>query len=190
MVIEFIELNELVTIDELKCFSEFWKKDPTLLPIFITAPASHKHHHSYPHGLLKHSVETARLSWNQANQLNLSEIECQLALMAGLIHDVGKVFPILKSGGAYCPSEHECQNWAILGVPLGQLAETKYPWYEILCDALTPRANKKIVNRVKKIVRFSDQLSAINDITEQRFSTSPSHHHFTRHHKKKYRRAV
>lgn len=57
---------------------------------FFELPASRHHHHSFPGGLLLHSVECAE--WvEQIAKVSLCPKETALAVTAALLHDLGKV---------------------------------------------------------------------------------------------------
>jgi hypothetical protein len=56
---------------------------------FWTMPASMRHHHAHPGGLAQHSVEVAQ---DVATQGQLTDIERDLGIAAGLLHDIGKVW--------------------------------------------------------------------------------------------------
>jgi len=65
-------------------------QDPKVTLPFITMPASHKHHHSYPGGLLSHSIECAE--WVESTAYSaLETCEAELTLVAALLHDLGKI---------------------------------------------------------------------------------------------------
>ena len=57
--------------------------------VFWTMPASIRHHHAYPGGLAVHSTEVAT---DLAQHVGLTDIERDLGIAAGLLHDVGKVW--------------------------------------------------------------------------------------------------
>lgn len=57
--------------------------------VFWTMPASIRHHHAYPGGLAAHSMEVAT---DIAQHVGLTDIERDLGIAAGLLHDVGKVW--------------------------------------------------------------------------------------------------
>ena len=57
---------------------------------FVTVPASYKHHHSMPGGLLIHSVECAE--WLEKIAYDtLPKAEAELTIIAALLHDLGKI---------------------------------------------------------------------------------------------------
>lgn len=62
---------------------------------FIQCPASANHHHSYPSGLLEHSVEVAQ---KLAKALRNNAQERDLAIVAALLHDIGKTQTFTSDG--------------------------------------------------------------------------------------------
>jgi len=62
---------------------------------YLQAPASLRHHHNYPGGLLVHSIDVAHrlLSENK-----FGDKERDIALVCALIHDIGKTRTLSKNG--------------------------------------------------------------------------------------------
>lgn len=54
---------------------------------YLQCPASIKHHHSYPGGLIEHSVE---MVWDISGIQELSPLEKDIAVVSSLLHDIGK----------------------------------------------------------------------------------------------------
>jgi 3'-5' exoribonuclease len=54
---------------------------------YLQCPASLRYHHNYPGGLIQHSVEMA---WDIAGIRELSTFEQDIAVVAALLHDIGK----------------------------------------------------------------------------------------------------
>ncbi|MFV1922219.1 MAG: HD domain-containing protein [Methylotenera sp.] len=62
--------------------------DEEIAMAFIQVPASRNYHHNHTGGLLAHSVEVANIV---ANEKFYSNDECEIAIVAALLHDIGKV---------------------------------------------------------------------------------------------------
>jgi hypothetical protein len=60
-----------------------------ILSKFWIMPASGKHHHAYPGGLAKHSIEVAQ---DMAQHTGLTQVELDLGIAGGLLHDIGKLW--------------------------------------------------------------------------------------------------
>ena len=81
-------LNGLST-QHLKQFAlRVFADDSITLP-FLTLPASRNHHHSFPGGLLCHSLECVDLVAGLA--ITMSQERRELGMVAALLHDIGKV---------------------------------------------------------------------------------------------------
>lgn len=74
--------------NNLKKFLVRILNDVSIAKDFSHAPASLKHHHAFPGGLLVHSVDVA---WQVFSYSKLSEHERYLGTVAGLLHDIGKL---------------------------------------------------------------------------------------------------
>jgi len=81
---------ESITLPPYRQFVESFLATPTLALPFITLPGSQSHHHEYAGGLLVHSVECAESILRDLLLRELGEI-WQAALVAALLHDVGKI---------------------------------------------------------------------------------------------------
>ncbi len=62
------------------------------------APAAKYNHHAYPHGLLEHSLQVARLVDAAAG--TFPELDRDLAICGALLHDIGKLDAYESSGPA------------------------------------------------------------------------------------------
>lgn len=80
--------------DNLKQFLVRVFNDTTIVDDFSTAPASRAHHHAFTGGLMVHSVDVA---WRLFNQRQFSSRERYLGVVAGLLHDIGKIKTLTKS---------------------------------------------------------------------------------------------
>ena len=65
--------------------------DPAISHPFVQAAASWKHHHSYPGGLLRHSLEVADMMASMMQSSRIGDPLYELGLVAALLHDLGKI---------------------------------------------------------------------------------------------------
>lgn len=73
----------------LKAFLTDVFSDPDIAESFVSCPASHKHHHAKPGGLLIHSVACA-LMVKQLAVMRMGPQEAEVTTVAALLHDIGK----------------------------------------------------------------------------------------------------
>ncbi|TYO96335.1 3'-5' exoribonuclease [Geothermobacter ehrlichii] len=65
--------------------------DDGLAFLFVSAPASLRHHHAWPGGLLQHSLECVQSVFRHP-QFGREQMEC--GMVAALFHDIGKVLTL------------------------------------------------------------------------------------------------
>lgn len=83
-----------VTQPDLKQILEaFFVRDAEFVAAFEAAPAAKGAHHAYVHGLLEHTVSTARSARALAG-LYPGDLEPQVLIAGALLHDVGKVLEL------------------------------------------------------------------------------------------------
>lgn len=95
--------------------------DPGILHAFLSLPASQHHHHAYPGGLFIHSVDTA---WRIYINPSLQGREKNIAVVAALLHDIGKVATHTREGrltsmGRYV--NHDALTLSVLDAALKRL---------------------------------------------------------------------
>lgn len=112
---------KLITIPDLRSFiGRVLTNDGISFP-FVACPASIRHHHNYPGGLLKHSLESFAFI---EPQRVFSRESYELGLVAALFHDIGKILtltPQMKLTALGTCVEHEKLTFEVLGPALQQL---------------------------------------------------------------------
>lgn len=86
----FMEMVNRVEMHYLRNFIEDVLLQPDVAVPFLILPATQESNHSYPGGLIKHSVEVA---WNVYGVQELSELERDFAVTAALLHGIGRLKP-------------------------------------------------------------------------------------------------
>lgn len=83
-----------ITLPVLRRFVEAVLADDSIAFPFVSAPASLNHHHNYPGGLLKHSLEC----YHQMVELQhgFRQESYELGLISSLFHDIGKVLTLTQ----------------------------------------------------------------------------------------------
>lgn len=176
----FVRLLEQVTAPELMPFVRYWNSHPEHFEAYLIMPASYRDHHAYRHGLFQHSVEVAELAYSNAINLRHSSIECQIALLAGLFHDIGKVYSQSEANiETYQTGAHECLNFSLLAEPLKFLAAQDWDAHRLFSSMLAPYQQYRSEQyAVESIFRFADHASCISDRTHVLFSGKPAHFRF------------
>ena len=80
-----------IQLPALRTFVQRVLADSSLSFPFICIPASLRHHHHQPGGLLRHSLECV---WLLSQHREFSREEYELGLVAALFHDIGKVLTL------------------------------------------------------------------------------------------------
>ena len=91
---ELVEAVRSLGSNHLQLFIKRVLERRDRLEIFLKAPASQNYHHSYPGGLLVHSLAVARgvLNMVQINEPQMPRTMQEVGFVAGLLHDIGKTF--------------------------------------------------------------------------------------------------
>jgi len=76
-----------ISTPQLKCFLNGIFLDQQLTKLFLSVPASMKHHHSHEAGLLLHSIECAEFVMNS---YPVVDSEKDIGIIAALLHDIAK----------------------------------------------------------------------------------------------------
>ena len=122
-----VALCDALTVPDLRRLVDDVFADERLWPGFVAARASKNHHHARPGGLLMHSVDVALRCQDQCRGLTLHEAE--LVVVAGLLHDIGKVRTV-GTHGARPPLGHWVHHEALtleLLAPHLQVLDERWP---------------------------------------------------------------
>lgn len=118
---ELIQVINGITSPSLKCFLFQIFADDTLTRAFLTGKASLKHHHAEAGGLLRHSLECARII-NRMTELPTAERE--IGVVSALLHDIAKTQEHYNRPGCSAPMiSHDARTLEILAAPLRTLEE-------------------------------------------------------------------
>lgn len=190
LLTRFVGLLGLISDPCLQRFVHYWSTHSEQFEAFLMMPASYQDHHAYPHGLLIHSLEVAELAYSNAVRLQHPHRECQLALLAGLFHDLGKIYSQTKAGiSGYQTGVHECLSFTLLAGPLEQLAREDWDCHRMLSSMLAPYARHRSEQyAIEAIFRNADHNSCQSDRSRMLFADKPAHYRFTKDGSKMVRR--
>ncbi len=138
-------------------------QDSEIRQKFITAPASIRHHHAYPGGLVVHSVEVA---WQVLLQLQVPARERYIGVVAGLFHDIGKIRTLsteMTRTDLGQLVDHERLTLDVLSSPLQSLKTENMEAYLVLANLLSwkPSGRNQIPEFViYESIRMADRVSA------------------------------
>lgn len=173
------KLLDSVTIEELRSFIKMVLSDDELMQHFLKLPASARHHHAYPGGLLAHSLECAAIV---AATPGFSRAEMELGMVAAFIHDLGKIRTQGKGDWRFQQRmllDHEIFTLELLAPYLKKL---DHLWPEgglVLRYLLSwkPKGKNMIpAITIAELVRCSDRVSAGRDRDKQASSQNYRSH--------------
>lgn len=139
---------------------------------YLQCPASLKYHHSYPGGLIRHSVSVA---WNVSTMQTFNQLEGDIAIVAGLLHDIGKtktLTPDMRRTAIGSLVDHAQLTLEICAAPLLELEkrapgiayQLKHAW---TCYSPGARYGFKAKTDVARLIQRADHISA----TRQNWTT-------------------
>ncbi|MEW9798022.1 HDIG domain-containing metalloprotein [Alteromonas sp. CYL-A6] len=162
---DLVDLYEQITDCYLREFLTSVLLQPEVCHKFIQCPASINYHHNYPGGLLAHSVETAKIL---ANECFFGTIDKQVAIVAGLLHDIGKtqtLSPDIQRTQIGKLVDHGQLTLEICAVQLKRLSEQspyfanqlRHAW---TCYSPNARFGFKPQTAVARALQYADKRSA------------------------------
>lgn len=114
----FLDFRNRIRVQNLRRFLDRVIMQPHVSMAFLTAPGSLEEHFSHPGGLIEHSVATA---WSVIGYQDHSFVERDLAIVAALLHDIGKTQTMTSD---------------LVRTRLGRLVNHNHLTLEICADAL------------------------------------------------------
>jgi putative nucleotidyltransferase with HDIG domain len=156
--------------------------DIKLMSRWVSLPASKRHHHSYPGGLLAHSLECAFITeQNVAMLTELSIREKEVTVLAALLHDIGKTQTLSMDGHTSTGRliDHELLTLQVLAQPLEILSKGWSDGAQVLQYLLTWKSSMGFCKFIGgNIIKLADQISTSASLRRMAFKDKPNYFHF------------
>jgi len=170
-------LLEQIQASSLKELSFRLMTERSFMRALLQAPASLRHHHAYPGGLIKHTRETMEIVLEQTK--DLSPLERDLLLTAAFLHDLGKAYEYASYKTLTERGEllgHEVTLLEILSPLMNGIWTFNDPVRVALLHFLVAKPAPQWTgirhprSALINILRFADRLSAERDLENSRRS--------------------
>ncbi|QCU91001.1 TraI domain-containing protein [Thiomicrorhabdus sediminis] len=179
---QLFDLIESLQVIPLRMFAREVLMDTSLMTTFVSIPASKRHHHSFPGGLLMHSLECAFMTKQTVEALlDISTKEKEVAVVAALFHDIGKVktLGLIQHTSAGRLIDHEQFTLMMLAEPLNTLQEYWQSGAEALQYLLTWKESQGMCRYVTgNAIKMADRLSTSASLNSMAFQDKPDYFHF------------
>lgn len=179
---QLFELVESLKVIPLRMFVRQVFMHKSLMTAFVSIPASKRHHHSFPGGLLMHSLECALMTRQTVDSLiDVSTKEKEVAVIAALFHDMGKVKTLghTQHTSAGRLIDHEQFSLMLLAEPLNTLQEYWEQGAETLQYLLTWKEQQGVCRFVSgNAIKMADRLSTSASLRSMAFKGKPDYFHF------------
>jgi hypothetical protein len=179
---QLFELIESLKVIPLRMFARQVLMDKSLMTAFVSIPASKRHHHSFPGGLLMHSLECALMTRQTVESLvDVSIKEREVAVIAALFHDVGKIktLGLTQHTSVGRLIDHEQFTLMMLSEPLDSLHEYWKEGAETLQYLLTWKEQMGVCRFVSgNAIKMADRLSTSASLRSIAFKDKPDYFYF------------
>ncbi len=182
-LIKLQQLIDLIQQPHLKSFLQNLFSDKELMKAFTELPASARHHHHQRGGLMNHSIECAIFVFNATQGNLMSRDERELAVVASLLHDVGKIKTMTTENKHSKLGHHIQHEQLTLTVLSGYLNTLENHWPNgaaLMMHLLTWDKNKQGFpgNPMALLIKTADQFSTAMDIRKQAFKDKPESYYY------------
>lgn len=157
-----------ITILSLLRFVETVLADDSIAFPFVSAPGSLNHHHNYPGGLLKHSLESFNII---EKQHGFTRNSYELGLVAALFHDIGKILTLtheMQRTSLGVSTDHDKLTCEVLSPALRQLQQEWPDGAKELRYLLGWKVRTQVPHyNMADLVACSDRISAGMDMSKR-----------------------
>ena len=168
------DLVERITTPELRQLVQDVLSLRKVFDAFWTSTAGSRHH-TYPGGLARHSVEVASrvnhvMASPQLRQVNFTVIECEIALVTALLHDVGKTISYGPRG--FCNERalvmgHDLLGLELIRPPMDALRDVRPDLADALSTLLLSRTRFTCgpyrLEAIREVISHADRASVAKD---------------------------
>ena len=126
-IMRFLNLISLITAKELKPFIDFMFNQPYFLEKMFITPTQVVQQTDCGITAIERRIDIAEMAYSYANLFNHSDIECQCALIAGLLNNIGKTCYVCNPSKTANKIMHEGYTLAVLAEPLARLYGRNIP---------------------------------------------------------------
>ncbi len=168
----------------IKEFAESLLHNDCLMKIWFSIPASKQHHHSFPGGLMVHSLEVAQMVKHNLSLIEseLRNAEQDITILTALLHDIGKTETLALKQHTDLGRlvDHEKLTLLVLAEPLSRLA-TKWPKAaETLKYLLTWKTADGFCKFIGgEVIKNADQISTKLSLRRMAFEGKPDYFQYS-----------
>ena len=184
MLYQLINFVETLEVIPLRMFVREVMKDSKLMARFVSIPASKRHHHSYPGGLLEHSLECVFITKQNVDMLDDITInEKEVATVAALFHDIGKAETLGQDKHTFAGQiiDHEAFTLLVLAKPLNELKKYWSQGADVFQYLVLWKESQGHCRFVTgNAIKLADRLSTSASLNRMAFKDKPEYFHFSK----------
>jgi len=182
-LLNLLELIQGIKTWVLRDFAESLLYNDSLMKAWLTIPASKRHHHSFPGGLMAHSLEVAKMVKDDMRYLDgeVKVSEQDVTVLAALLHDIGKTQTLGQANHTDLGRlvDHEKLTLMILAEPISQLKQ-KWPQGASALQYLLVWKTTDGFSRFigGEIIKNADQISTKLSLRRMAFEGKPEYFNY------------
>lgn len=184
-LLNLLNLIESFTAKAVKDFAHSLLFNDLLMTKWLSLPASKHHHHSFPGGLIVHSIEVAQLVQKhlQFIESEVSQAERDITILAALLHDIGKTQTLDQNHHTNLGRlvDHEQLTLLVLAEPLSQLSKTWPEGSNTLQYLLGWKMKDGFCKYIGgEMIKNADQISTKLSLRRMAFADKPDYYQFSK----------